>query len=138
MTSDLELRVRFAVDDMALSKLHAESFAFPAVPASITVDPWSARLDRHSLTWVGAFDVDELVGFVHACWDGGRHAFLLDTVVGPRYRHRGVGGSLVQLLTREVTGAGCHWLHVDFEPALQAFYMEAGFQTTSAGLIRLR
>lgn len=138
MVNDLDLRVRFIVDDVVLSRLHGESFAFPAVPSSITVDPWSERLERHSLTWVGAFGADELVGFVHACCDGGRHAFLLDTVVDPRYRHCGVGGLLVKRLSREVSEAGCHWLHVDFEPALQSFYRKAGFCTTSAGLMRLR
>lgn len=34
--------------------------------------------------------------------------------------------------------AGCEWLHVDFEPRLRRFYLDAcGFRPTEAGLIRL-
>jgi GNAT superfamily N-acetyltransferase len=99
--------------------------------------PWAERLARHSLTWIGAFDAGRLIGFVHACWDGGVHAFLLDTVVEPTYRHRGIGRVLVQVLVREVTEAGCDWLHVDYEPQLASFYQACGFRPTAAGLLRL-
>lgn len=132
-----DLRVRFAVDDAALSSLHARAFAYPAAPPPNTVEPWRTRLERFSLSWVGAFAADELIGFVHACWDGGRHAFLLDTVVAPSHRHRSIGSLLVMELIGEVKNAGCHWLHVDIEPALEPFYRAAGFTSTAAGLIRL-
>jgi len=34
--------------------------------------------------------------------------------------------------------AGCHWLHVDFEPELRVFYVDAcGFASTAAGLVDL-
>jgi hypothetical protein len=33
---------------------------------------------------------------------------------------------------------GCRWLHVDYEPHLESFYLEAcGFTATAAGLRRL-
>lgn len=132
-----ELHIRFPVDDVALSELHARAFAYPSAPESIDVQPWGDRLERHSVAWVVAFVDQELVGFVHACWDGGRHAFLLDTVVAPEHRHEGLGGRLVRALIHEVKQAGCEWLHVDFEPHLEGFYRAAGFGPTPAGLIRL-
>ena len=129
------LRVRFPVEDEVLSRLHSRAFGSPVVE----VQPWASRLARHSLTWVGAFDADELVGFVHACWDGGAHAFLLDTAVEPEHQGQGIGRQLVATLAAEVTAAGCQWLHVDYEPHLQAFYRDAcGFRATEAGLLRLR
>lgn len=129
-----ELRVRFAVHDEELSRLHGRAFGSPGV----VIQPWASRLARHSLTWVGAFAGDRLVGFVHACWDGGSHAFLLDTVVEPGLQGQGIGGRLVALLVTEVTAAGCDWLHVDYEPQLHRFYRDAcGFRATEAGLIRL-
>ena len=79
MKSSIALRVNFSVDDVSLSRLHAVAFGH----APGEVSPWASRLERHSLSWVGAFDQESLVGFVHACWDGGLHAFLLDT---PRHR----------------------------------------------------
>ena len=68
----VEFVSRFRVDDRQLSALHAQ--AFGGDPAE--VQPWSQRLERHALTWIGAFDAGRLVEFVQVCWDGGSHAFL--------------------------------------------------------------
>lgn len=130
----LDLRVCFPVDDAALTGLHARAFGNPPGP----VQPWAERLARHSVSWIGAFDGPALVGFVHAVGDGGLHAFQLDTVVDPAYQRRGIGRDLVQALVAEVTAAGCHWLHVDYEPHLTSFYAACGFRPTDAGLLRLR
>lgn len=71
-------------------------------------------------------------------WDGGAHAFLLDTVVAPRCQGRGVGVGLVATAADEARAAKCAWLHVDFEDRLRPFYVDAcGFQETAAGLIAL-
>ena len=121
MTLDTELRIRFPVDDAVLSVLHATAFSYPYPSAPVGVEPWGERLERYGLTWVGAFIGEELVGFVHACWDGGNHAFLLDAVVASEQRRRGVGGSLVRTLIQEAGESGCSWLHVDFEPHLAGF-----------------
>lgn len=127
--------MRFPVDDEVLSHLHARAFG----NAATATQPWAARLERHSLSWIGVFDGPRLVGFVHACWDGGAHAFLLDTVVDPAYQRRGIGRTLVQALVAEVSAAGCDWLHVDYEPHLADFYLQGcGFRPTTAGLIHLR
>lgn len=104
----LKLRTRFAVNDAHLSDLHA--LAFGRDGSQVT--PWAERLERHSLTWIGAFADENLVGFVHACWDGSAHAFLLDTIVDPEQQRRGIGRHLVQTLVNEVRAAGCEWLHV--------------------------
>ena len=81
---------------------------------------------------------EQLVGFVHACWDGGAHAFVLDTAVDPHWQHDGIGTRLVRALIDQATAAGCEWLHVDYEPDRAAFYTDAcGFDSTSAGLRRL-
>lgn len=95
-------------------------------------------MNRHSLGWVCARDGSDLVGFVNVAWDGGIHAFVLDTVVAPRVRRQGVGAALADVAVRESRAAGCRWLHVDFTDDLRAFYYDAcGFEPTSAGLIAL-
>jgi GNAT superfamily N-acetyltransferase len=128
------LVVRFPVDDAALSALHAR--AFGGDPSRVT--PWAARLARHALTWIGAFDGPDLIGFVRLAWDGGAHAFLLDPMVDPSARHRGLGTSLVTAATAQARIAGCEWLHVDFEDHLADFYLTGnGFRPTRAGLIDL-
>ncbi|MBF6297002.1 GNAT family N-acetyltransferase [Nocardia amamiensis] len=116
-----------------LSQLHAYAFG-----ADHVLSPWRARLERHSRSWVGAFIGDRLVGFVHAVWDGGRHAFLLDTMVAPDLRHLRIGTSLVAALIGDLRERGIEWLHVDYEPHLDSFYRDTcGFRTTDAGLLRL-
>lgn len=90
-----------------------------------------------SLTWVAAYSGDRLVGFVNVAWDGGVHAFLLDTTVHPEVQRRGIGRELVVRAAREALSLGCDWLHVDFEPHLEGFYRGCGFRPTGAGLIDL-
>ncbi len=134
MDRHLDLRVRFPINDQTVSDLHARAFG-TAVGA---VQPWEDRLQQHSLSWIGAFDVDTLVGFVHACWDGGSHAFVLDTAVDPDHQRRGIGRALVQALADQAAAAGCEWLHVDYESHLKPFYQHAcSFRATDAGLLHL-
>lgn len=93
---------------------------------------------ERSLTWITAHDVDTLVGFVNVAWDGGVHAFLLDTTVHPTYQRRGIGMQLVQRAAAAARAhGGLEWLHVDFEPHLTDFYAACGFTPTPAGLLRL-
>jgi ribosomal protein S18 acetylase RimI-like enzyme len=131
----VELKVRFPVDDAALSALHHRAFHPGSRDASVAVSPWASRLERHSLTWIGAFSSGRLVGFVHAVWDGGLHAFLLDTAVHPDFQRLGIGRDLVRGVTEEAFRAGCDWVHVDYETELADFYEKAcGFRSTRAGL----
>lgn len=91
-----------------------------------------------SLAHVGAFAGPRLIGFVNVAWDGGIHAFILDTCVDPEFRRQGIATGLVKrakILARE---RGAEWLHVDFEPHLTVFYRKLGFAPTDAGLIGLR
>jgi len=124
---------RGAFDNHEINVLHAEAFEH-----RVLADDWQAQVRRHSLGWVCARDADRLVGFVNVAWDGGVHAFVLDTLVPVRARRRGIGVELVKVAEREARAAGCEWLHVDFEDHLRAFYFDAcGFAPTNAGLIEL-
>jgi len=129
----IEYRERCDVDDVALSRLHADAFAENA-----RLVAWGERLERHSLSWLGAFDGERLVGFVNLAWDGGRHAFLLDTVVAPAHRGGGIGTELVTRAVRAASEAGCAWLHADFAADLVPFFRDrCGLAPTAAGLVRL-
>ncbi|MFD3443805.1 GNAT family N-acetyltransferase [Microbacteriaceae bacterium 4G12] len=101
---------------------------------------WWDRIRAHSLGWVSARDAAGLlVGFVNVAWDGGDHAFLLDTKTRRDHQRRGIGTELVRRAAAEARAAGCEWLHVDYEPHLASFYLDAcGFRPTEAGLIHLR
>ncbi|MCA0454361.1 MAG: GNAT family N-acetyltransferase [Chloroflexi bacterium] len=90
-----------------------------------------------SLAYIGAYDGAVLVGFVNVAWDGGVHAFLLDTTVHSAYQRRGIGVRLVQEAAAAAKARGIDWLHVDYEPHLDTFYRQCGFEPTLAGLMKL-
>jgi GNAT superfamily N-acetyltransferase len=124
-------RGEFTSDEV--NNLHAAAFGHPVLD-----DGWRSQVERHSLGWVTARVEGLLVGFVNVAWDGGVHAFLIDTVVAPTHRRRGIGAALVGAAVGEARAAGCEWLHADFDDELIPFYVEAcGFTPTAAGLIAL-
>ena len=91
----------------------------------------------HSLSYVCAYHEERLIGFVNMAWNGGVHAFILDTTVHPDRRRRGVGQQLVRTAALAAQEHGIEWLHVDFEPHLRGFYEACGFRYTDAGLMNL-
>ena len=106
---------------------------------------WNADKDRdfstilpRSLVHVGAYEASRLVGFVNVAWDGGIHAFILDTCVVPSLRRKGVATRMVEKAIEISRERGAEWMHVDFEPRLEAFYRKCGFRHTEAGVVRLR
>jgi GNAT superfamily N-acetyltransferase len=82
-------------------------------------------LDR-SLAHIGAYDGTVLVGFVNVAWDGGIHAFILDTCVDLDYRRRGIAVRLVQRAAEVAHERGTEWLHVDYKPTCRNFIGNAG------------
>jgi GNAT superfamily N-acetyltransferase len=80
---------------------------------------WWDQIRPHSLGWVTARQPDgALAGFVNVAWDGGDHAFLLDTKVAAENQRQGIATALVDHAARHSKAAGCEWLHVDFEEHL--------------------
>ena len=123
---------RGPIDDSEMVGL-VESYGGTPAPG------WWDQIRSHSLGWVTARTTDHvLVGFVNVAWDGGAHAFLLDTRTHGDCRGRGIGTELVRLAAVHSREAGCEWLHVDFASQLATFYVDAcGFRPTDAGLIDL-
>ncbi|MFE7429720.1 GNAT family N-acetyltransferase [Streptomyces sp. NPDC057545] len=132
MTITYEWRGGF--DNAAVNALHAEAFGHAQMPID-----WQTQVHRHSLGWVCAREDGRFVGFVNVAWDGGVHAFVLDTMVAQDMRKTGVGTELVTIAVQGARAADCEWLHVDFDEYLRPFYFDAcGFRPTDAGLIALR
>jgi ribosomal protein S18 acetylase RimI-like enzyme len=118
----------------------AELAALVAAHGGHAAAGWWDQIRPHSLGWVTARlqPHGSLVGFVNVAWDGGDHAFLLDTKVAAEDQRQGIATALVGDAARHAKAAGCEWLHVDFEDHLAAFYFDAcGFRPTPAGLIHL-
>ena len=100
---------------------------------------WWDRVSPHSLGWVSARDeTGLLVSFVNVAWDGGDHAFLIDTKTRSTHQHRGLGTAVVREAVNRSRAAGCEWLHVDFRDELADFYFgSCGFRPTAAGLVHI-
>ena len=130
MQSTISYRRSPPVTNEALNSLFTASW-----PDHIPSDFQQAL--NHSLSYICAYQDERLVGFVNLAWDGGIHAFLLDTTVHPDVRRRGIGVQLVREAVVIAQARGIEWVHVDFEPHLRAFYERCGFRPTEAGLIHL-
>ena len=117
--------------------------SFAALSSAAWGEPWDDTYDlanvlSHSLVHLGAYDAGRLIGYINVAWDGGMHAFMLDPMVHPDHRRRGLGSQLVKRATELARERGATWLHVDYDPHLDGFYKSCGFGPTLAGLIRLR
>lgn len=120
-------------EDAEVERLHAEGFGH-----EVSDFGWWETVSAHSLGWVSGRDGERLVGFVNVAWDGGDHAFILDTLVAADVRRLGIGTRLVEVATEQARAAGCEWLHVDFEERLRGFYLgSCAFTATGAGLMSL-
>ena len=99
---------------------------------------WWQQVNQHSLGWVCARAGGRFVGWVNVAWDGGVHAFLIDTIVESGHRRQGIATQLVGSAADHARQQGCEWLHVDFDSHLRAFYWQScGFAVTDAGVIAL-
>lgn len=133
MSSPIDYRWRGPITD-------AEIVALVEAHGGRPASGWWEQIRPHSMGWVSARRRDDgaLVGFVNVAWDGGDHAFLLDTKVASEHQRQGIGAALVSHSAKHARAAGCEWLHVDFEDHLVAFYFDVcGFRPTQAGLIHL-
>ena len=127
----VEFRNDYTPSNEELNALNQVAWGFENLDAD-----YSSVLGR-SLGHISAFENSELIGFVNVSWDGGKHAFILDTCVAPHLRHRGIGSQMVRLAIELAKNHGAKWLHVDYKPHLEKFYAGCGFNPIKAGLIDL-
>jgi GNAT superfamily N-acetyltransferase len=127
---------RGSFENAEVNALHSE--AFETRVYSDDEWNWIGLLAKHSLGWVVVRDDGRLVGFANVVWDGFTHAWIQDTMVADADRSQGIGTQMIEIVRSECQGAGCEWLHVDFDEDLGKFYLQScGFTPTAAGIIRL-
>jgi GNAT superfamily N-acetyltransferase len=75
---------------------------------------WWDRIRPYSLGWVTArVPSGEAAGFVNVAWDGGDHAFLIDTKVRADLSRRGIGTDLVRIATHFASSTSMPAVHED-------------------------
>ena len=77
----------------------------------------------------GAFDGSgRLIGFGRAVSDGASDAYIQDVVVDPDFRRRGIAGTMVRLLLRELRDRGVDWIGLIGAPGTRGLYERCGFE----------
>lgn len=97
----------------------------------------ATALERHHAVATARDGDGRLVGFAAAVSDGVRHAFVIDVMVDPACRRRGLGVALVEALVARLRDDGLRTVHVDFVPEHRAFYERCGFGVGLAGIREL-
>lgn len=102
-----------------------------------TRDP--KKLERaiaQSLSVLGAYDGDQLVGLIRAVGDGETILFIQDLLVLPSYQRQGIGRQLVDALVDQFPQVRQRVLLTDDQPQTRAFYENIGFvQSSKVGVI---
>ncbi len=74
-----------------------------------------------------AFDpAGRLVGMARALSDGVSDAYILDVVVDPAHRSRGIGREIVKRLADHLASCGVDWIVCVGVPGTETFYRAAG------------
>ena len=128
---EIVIRISPSVTNAELNELFATAWA------EHVLSDFQPILSR-SLLYVCAYMDEKLVGFVNVAWDGGVHGFILDTTVRADYQRQGIGRKEVEAAIEAAGAKSIEWLHVDFEPHLNAFYKQCGFRHTMAGLLNIK
>lgn len=102
-----------------------------------TRDP--KKLERaiaQSLSVLGAYDGDQIVGLIRAVGDGETILFIQDLLVLPSYQRQGIGQQLVDALVDQFPQVRQRVLLTDDQPQTRAFYENIGFvQSNKVGVI---
>lgn len=94
------------------------------------------RAIAQSLSVLGAYDGDQLVGLIRAVGDGETILFIQDLLVLPSYQRQGIGRQLVDALVDQFPQVRQRVLLTDDQPQTRAFYENIGFvQSSKVGVI---
>ena len=87
---------------------------------------------ENSLSVLGAFDGEKLLGIIRAVGDGASIVFIQDILVFPEYQRNGVGRALMNALLEKYRGVRQIELATDDVPETLEFYKALGFREMSA------
>ena len=71
-------------------------------------------------------ETGELAGFFRALSDGVGDAYMVDLLVHPSYRKKGIGKALVKLLSSYLKEQGITWIVCIGVPGTEKFYWDCG------------
>jgi ribosomal protein S18 acetylase RimI-like enzyme len=90
-------------------------------------EAWAAI--RNSWYCISAYDGRRLVGFGRVISDGVHHALLVDIMVDPWYRGRGIGKKITLLLLEKCKKHRIRDIQLFAARTMSPFYQEMGFES---------
>ncbi len=79
---------------------------------------------------------DKLIAFARVISDRILFAFIVELMVHPEFQHHGLGKQFLQHINSEVKKDGIKYIKLTFDPWLENFYKECGFEVIRAGFIK--
>ena len=76
-----------------------------------------------------------LIAFLNVLSDGIGDAFLVDIMVHPDFRRKGIASGMVKQAVRDLSADGVQCIQVTFNPENEPFYRSIGFHIFKAGII---
>ncbi len=96
--------------------------------AYLTDDERLERAFQNSLYLLGAFEGDDLIGFVRCVGDGEHVVLIQDLIVSEAYRKRGIGTELMNRVLEKYSCVRMISLYTDAQDErANAFYRKMGF-----------
>lgn len=83
---------------------------------------------ENSLLILGAYQEDQLLGFIRAVGDGASVVLIQDIIVLPEYRRKGIGTALLKAMMDRYAAVYQMQLMTDDRPGTVAFYESLGFK----------
>ena len=93
------------------------------------------RILKKVYTYYSVRKNKNLIGFLSVLSDGTGDAFLLDLMVHPDFRGKGVGSGLIKKAVMDLKREGIKSIQVTFCRDLESFYKKFGFHIIRAGII---
>lgn len=86
---------------------------------------------NHSLTILGAYDAEKLVGVIRVVGDGHSIIYIQDVIVLRNYQGSGIDKRLIQEILDKFSYVYQKILLTDNQPKTIAFYQSLGFKTSN-------
>ncbi len=126
---------KLTADDMAGIRRLYEQMGWTAY---LTDNDRLFRAWERSLFTLGAFDGEELIGFVRCLGDGEHTVLIQDLIVAKAYHRRGIGKALTEAVFRKYADVRQIFVVTDIGSPAAFFYRALGMQPfEEAGLLAL-
>ncbi|MCF6246967.1 MAG: GNAT family N-acetyltransferase [Desulfobacula sp.] len=86
------------------------------------------RIVKDSAIFAGAFVDQQLIGMGRALSDMASDAYIQDVAVLKKYRGRGIGKKIIQLLISKLKKNDVDWIGLVAQPGTASFYRRLGFE----------